>query len=581
MIEVQIDPKAIEVPRNTSSKAVDRFQQSDFEVGSRNSTLTRIGGMVRDVGLEENEIARVLSAINEHKCSQPLPLMDIKKIAKSVSRYTPTSKPHDLDDRGNAYRLRDHYEEQLLYASQAKRAYCYSGICWEEHEAGWLKEVQSLKEIAKVDLGPMISVCKLLLRFLPDPKDSTVASSIRNKVVLAQKFIESLGSASRIQNAEKLLRCQVDVRIDEFDKGIYLFNLPNGTLNLNTGQIGSHNSEDRITHLAGIDYDPSAKCDRFKKFIHEISLGDPELIRLFQVMAGYCLSGDVREQIFFLFIGTGGNGKSVLVEVLAELLGSYACTAAPGLLVEKRHDEHPTEIYDLKGRRLIICSETNDGSKFNADKLKKLTGDGTLKARPMRGDFVEFPMYGKIVLLTNNLPRITGRDRGIWRRIFPISFDAIFEGDRKDKHLKDKLLKELPGILNWAVEGFKLFLQEGFKLPASSKKLLMQYRDQEDVLLDFTDAWLHPQEGIKTALTEVLKAYRRVCQTEGHIVLFNSTMRLGNALKDRGFEVGKIPPAGWKGPEKGEQRQSQVWGIKLKYESGVNDGEVIEFRGSN
>src|SRR5207237_8246777 len=118
-----------------------------------------------------------------------------------------------------------------------------------------------------------------------------------------------------------------------------------------------------------------------------IMAGNADLIGYLQRVAGLFLTGDIRVQELFILFGGGANGKSVFLDTLLYILGAYAAPAPDSLLTVRSHDEHPTEIANLKGRRLVVASETEDGARLKAQMAKKLTGDEFLTGRGMRQDF--------------------------------------------------------------------------------------------------------------------------------------------------------------------------------------------------
>ena len=174
-----------------------------------------------------------------------------------------------------------------------------------------------------------------------------------------------------------------------------------------------------------------------------------------QRAAGLSLTGSTREHILFVLHGSGRNGKTTFLKTIQLLLGTYASTAPPSLLMVAKNDQHPAQIADLFGRRFVAASETERGGRLNEGLVKSLTGGDQIKARRMRENFWEFRPTHKLWLATNHKPRIAGTDVAIWSRLKLIPFHAQFlEGDpRRDPGLPDRLAAELPGVLSWAVEG--------------------------------------------------------------------------------------------------------------------------------
>ena len=192
------------------------------------------------------------------------------------------------------------------------------------------------------------------------------------------------------------------------------------------------------------------------------------------------LTGDVREQVFVMFNGEGGNGKSVLVDLILWMMGEYASMAPASLVVETGRSEHPTEIADLMGRRLVIASESNKDVNLREDQVKRLTGDRRLKGRLMRGDFFEFDRTHKLVSLVNRLPRVRENSHAMWRRIFVVPFSVVIAEDKKDTGLLDSLRHEGAGILNWLIAGCLAWQKGGLAPPEAVQVATRGYRQRED-----------------------------------------------------------------------------------------------------
>jgi putative DNA primase/helicase len=285
-------------------------------------------------------------------------------------------------------------------------------------------------------------------------------------------------------------RHKVVVHHSDLDKGQFLLNAANGTVDLQTGKIRPHERRDLLTHDVEIPYlQNAAAAPTWLQFLNSTFGGDADLIQFVQRAVGYSLTGDVREQILLICHGVGSNGKSVFLNVLQKLLGALAFQAAPDLLMADKQRRHPTEQADLFGKRLVVCQETGEGRRFNETLVKQLTGGDTITARRMHEDFWQFKPTHKLWLSTNHKPEIRGTDFAIWRRIRLIPFNVKFTDDgpaRKDPDMEAKLTAELPGILAWAVAGCLDWQRHGLPAPAAVAAATAGYQAEMDVLA----AWL-------------------------------------------------------------------------------------------
>ncbi len=203
---------------------------------------------------------------------------------------------------------------------------------------------------------------------------------------------------------------------------------------------------------------------------------------------GYSLTAATEEQALFFLYGTGRNGKSTFTETLQTLLGSYAQHAPAALFVADRHGHEPEkEVARLVGSRLVIGSEIEEGAKFAESRVKDLTGQDTLTGRFLYSSPFDFKPTHKLWIFGNHKPDVRGNDLGIWRRMRLIPFTVQIEKSKIDKRLPSKLVAELPGILNWAIEGCLAWQKRGFHTPNAVKAATDECRDEEDVLGEFIE----------------------------------------------------------------------------------------------
>jgi putative DNA primase/helicase len=272
-----------------------------------------------------------------------------------------------------------------------------------------------------------------------------------------------------------------------------------------------------------------------------------EVIDFLWKASGYSLTGNTKEDCLFLLYGTGANGKSTFLSILRALLADYSKQAAFSTFLHQERETVRNDLADLAGVRLVVASETDEGKRFSLSVVKALTGQDVIKARFLFSENFEYSPQMKIWLGANHKPVIRGTDHAIWRRIRLIPFNQRFEGATKDPNMREKLLKERPGFLAWAVRGCLAWQQEGLPLPEAVKNATDEYRNESDVIGAFLDECcvMEPYADVLTAA--LYDAYVEWCRKSGEEA--RTKKAFGMLLQERGFEPGKSS-AGlriWKG----------------------------------
>jgi len=314
---------------------------------------------------------------------------------------------------------------------------------------------------------------------------ANTADDIQRKALV--DFAKASESNHRLKAVIELARSErgIPIRADDLDGDVWLLNAENGTLDLRTGRLRGHERDDLITKIAPVEYRDDAECPVFRQFLRTTFANDDTMIAFVQRALGSSLSGATREHALHVLHGTGSNGKSTLLTCVTEMLGDYAKTAAPKLLVRRDREEHSTELADLHGVRFVASVETAEGGRLDEERVKQLTGGDRIKARYMRKDFFEFSPTHKLFLATNHKPDVRGQDHAIWRRIFLWPFVVTIPDDKQDYELPAKLKAEWPGILRLFAEGCLQWQRSGLGAPDSVKAATAQYKEESDLIGQF------------------------------------------------------------------------------------------------
>ena len=233
-------------------------------------------------------------------------------------------------------------------------------------------------------------------------------------------------SAAGVKNIMTMARPLLMEDARSFDSDPLLFGVKNGVFDLRTKTL-IENPSSIVTKRFAATYDPDADCPRFKNFLKEITGGDMGLYDYLRRIMGYMLTGNTGEQVIFIAIGSGANGKSTFFSILRSVLGDYAGSTPMNTLMQTKYGNENT--YDLavhEGKRLVIALEGEAGSKLAEAKIKNMTGGDAISCRPIYGKPRTYDPRFKLVLVTNELPEIVGVDEAIWRRIKLIPFRVTF-----------------------------------------------------------------------------------------------------------------------------------------------------------
>lgn len=347
-----------------------------------------------------------------------------------------------------------------------------------------------------------------------------------------RKLLRDIGrceSASGVTGVLRLASCLTAFAVspDRLDADPYLLNTADGTLDLRTGEVREHTPTDLITKVTRCGLQHTGTD--FAEFLHEV-LPDPAVRAFVQRLLGYALLGAVREHVLALFVGSGCNGKSTLLETVMAAMGDYSIAADPELLLH-RDGAHPTGQADLLGVRLAVMAETGEGRKLAPATVKRLTGGDKIRARRMRQDFFEFEPSHTLVVMTNHRPVVPGDDPAMWRRLLLVPFDVVVQ--KPDPTLLRRLAQDLPAVLGWLVEGYKQYADVGLAAPDAVMARTDEYRASSDALGRFLEERTHANPNDAVGARELYTAWCEWCRHNGEEI--GSEMSFAEAMSRRGI----------------------------------------------
>lgn len=428
-------------------------------------------------------------------------------VKENDSKESKKKKYYSYDDTGNAERFVDQNGKNIRYSYTNKNWYYYDEKVWVPDLTGEIKRLADEVVVAMKNEDI----------YIPNDEEEEEAVKAFQKHIKYSR--SNRGKANMLKEAEHHL----PITPGEFDKNKELFNVQNGYLDLITGELKDHDKGKLFTKISNAEYTDKIDCPRWLEFLDEIFGYDQELIDFIQKAVGYSLTGSTREQSMFILFGNGRNGKSVFLDIINDIMGSYTVNIQPQtLMVKQQSSGANSDIARLDGARLVTTTEPNDGVRLDEGLVKQLTGGDKVTARHLYGNEFEFEPEFKIWMATNHKPIIRGTDDGIWRRLRMIPFNVQIPDHKVDKNLKHKLRKELTAILNWAVEGVLKWQEEGLKNPKVVEDANREYRVEMDVTELFIQECCELDEETRVPAKVLYQTFKEWARENGQYEMNNT-----------------------------------------------------------
>lgn len=514
--------------------------------GKRNATMSHYAGkLVKRFGVTDAAYTKFLEKAAE--CDPPLDQEELDKIWSSASKfykkvssapdyippdeYTGGSlRPDDFSDIGEARTFAAVYEGEVCY-TEATGFLRNNEIYWMEsrqrpiaammeHTDAQLEEagneieaaLQRLEDLG-ISRGTAMAGGKKLLEGMTSDQAEAYGAYQTAKTYYA--FVMKYRNMKSLKPAMEAAMPLLEKQPDELDSNPFLLNTPLCTYNLTEGLTGTkdHDPQDYITKVTTVSPD-DVGTDIWKNTLDLIFCGDTDLIDYVQRIVGMAVIGKVYIEALIIAYGEGRNGKSTFWNAIARVLGSYAGNmSADALTVGCKRNVKP-EMAELKGKRLIIAAELEEGMRLNTSVIKQLCStDAVYAEKKYKAPFSFIPSH-TLVLYTNHLPKVGASDAGTWRRLIVIPFNAKIEGDSDIKNFADYLVDHAGGaILSWIIEGSRMVIAEGFNIkpPKVVRDAVAAYREDNDWLGKFLEESCVIGAAYQEKSGELYKAYRTYC----------------------------------------------------------------------
>lgn len=556
--------------------------------GSRNATMSHFAGrVIKKYGDTDEAFACFMEEAD--KCIPPLEEQELGAIWNSARKfYAKVQKqpgyvapedynrdfmfrPDDYSDLGQAKVLSDRYRGELAY-TDATDFLRYDGTHWVESRqlavgacedfldlqlAEALEAVEKTKK-ALMDTGISQDVINTGGKTLEKVIDTfNKKAYVDYCVALAYKaFVMKRRDMKYITSALLASKPMLLHDIAEFDSQEFYLNTPHGTYDLRRGitEPQPHTAEDYITKITSISPD-LVGMNLWIQAVDSFFCGDKDLIEYVQQTVGLAAIGNVYQEALIIAYGSGSNGKSTFWNTIAKVLGNYSGTiSADALTVGCKRNVKP-EMAELKGKRLVIAAELEEGMRLNNSTVKQLCSTDDVSAEKKYKDPFKYTPTHNIVLYTNHLPKVGANDDGTWRRLIVIPFNAKITGKSDIKNYTDYLVKNAGGaVLTWIIEGAQKVIAAGYKLkqPPVVVEAIRQYRESNDWMSIFMDECCEIDPAFTQKSGEFYEEYRAYCARNGEYA--RSTSDFYKALSTAGFEKRKTKTG------------IMLYGIRLKSE---------------
>ena len=538
--------------------------------GQRNSTMSHIAGkIIKRYGNTEEAYQIFLK--KAELCNPPLPESELKVIWRSASKfgkkvsnqkgYIPPEqynsdcrlKPEDFSDVGQATVLATEYKDILRY-SPSTDYMVYNGSFWEESkpksqgvsqdlterqlaeaETEMKKAMDELVKNGGMEILVSVGPKKAVQMF---NKQQAHAYEMYEDAVAYKKYAIKRRDTKNIAATLKEARPMLEVEQRNLDADEFMLNTPTLTYDLRQGTKFpmEHRPEHFITKQTTVD--PSSDgADIWAAALDTFFLKDTDLIDYVQRMVGLSAIGKVYVEALIIAYGEGRNGKSTFWNVIARVLGTYSGNISADMLTVGCRRNVKPELAEAKGKRMLIAAELEEGMRLNTANVKQLCSTDEIYAEKKYKDPFSYTPTHTLVLYTNHLPKVGAIDKGTWRRLIVIPFDAKIEGSADIKNYADYLFEKAGGaILTWVIEGARKVIADNYKIdpPQKVRDAIEHYKESNDWLSYFLSERCELDPAFVAKSSEVYNEYRIFCTQVGEFT--RSTTDFYTALETVGFE---------------------------------------------
>lgn len=390
-------------------------------------------------------------------------------------------------DVGNAELFAEIYSHNLRFDNSSSPRWLY----WKDSNHRWV-------EVDEPELMNM-AIASTAFRFQLDPEDDK-----------ERAFAIQSGNLSRLYAITTLARGLSPIYAPhiQWDSNPFYLATPNGLIDLPSGKLLTGDKYQYVSRGISTPYNETASAPRWLQFIDEITVGNKEIADFLQRAVGYTLTASIKEQVFFLLHGKGGNGKGVFINTIGRLMEKFSTSIRFSSLEENPRGDAQRDLAELVGVRAAFSHEGAELKVLDTSIIKSITGGDIIRAsRKYEHPFTFVPQF-KLWLSTNHIPKIVDDSDGFWRRVIKIPFLAEFNSfGKRDNNLEQTLAGEMEGILVWAVEGAKMWWKDGLKVPDILLKEIILLRSMSDEFEEMVEMIFTRDKDSTVRASEAYTAY--------------------------------------------------------------------------
>ena len=534
------------VQENSKKATTSKDGKQSFELperiteGSRHDVLNSYAASLRSKGYHDDVINGMLHFVNKTRCEPPYPEDELQAIidywcAKGpghdgeglfIDERTVTAlrgikslenirtkwdyakvldgmgiTKHDINDKGLSRLFACIHGDVVHYVPEWATFTTFNGMYWQT-EGG----TQLVDRYVKL----FTDAVQVWTNTIEDDDEKKSA----------QKLAYKYNDHNRRVHLREDVKSELAISKDAFDRNPRLLNVHNGTLDFSHELVTwhQHDPADLITQIAPVTFDKGADCPRFKQMLYGCFEGDMEVAEYMQKLSGVIVAGDTTRDFFSVLGKATRSGKGTVTACLKSMLGEsdngYAVSIMRESLATKqyRNSSGPTpDLASMKGKRLIVTSESNEQIELDANLIKNLSGGDVISARYLRRNLDRFALSGIIVMLVNYYPSLDDPSIFDSGRVVCVPFNHHFAEDERIIGLRESLKgdpSEMSGLLNWCIHGYQLVQRNGLTPPIDAQNMVQEFLQESEPVGAYVQERLVPAEGRNVSGHDVYVDYK-------------------------------------------------------------------------